>query len=264
MKKLIYTFLVLMMILPSAPSFGWGAREHAAIAIIAERHLTPTAKAKVDELLDGKSMEYYASWLDKYRKQMLITYVNRKGETKTRTIPHTMRADKKHFVVERPRTEAISIICESIEQLKDYQSLNDSTRLAAMQCIIHLVGDIHCPSHVRFADKLAKAPKVMFYGKKMGMHRVWDSALLRKTHPGKAVDLADAADITKKKQIKRIQAGTPYDWGQDIINRISIAWPVEENQEIGDRYVKEMGKMPIDQIRRAGLRLAKVMNDLFN
>lgn len=46
------------------PCFGWGQKGHDTTAFIAENHLTPITKAVVEELLDGRSMVYYANWLD--------------------------------------------------------------------------------------------------------------------------------------------------------------------------------------------------------
>ena len=64
--------VILALVLITIPSFGWNRRIHSAIAYIAEQHLTPKAKKTVNEILDGKSMVYYGSWLDDYRKQMLV------------------------------------------------------------------------------------------------------------------------------------------------------------------------------------------------
>ena len=82
------------LILVTIPSFGWGRREHSTIAYIAESHLTPKAKKAISEILEGKSIVYYASWLDDYRKQMLIEDENSKGEIKLRTIPHGIKIDE--------------------------------------------------------------------------------------------------------------------------------------------------------------------------
>jgi hypothetical protein len=71
------------------------------------------------------------------------------------------------------------------------------------------------------------------------------------------------ADRANKKQIKEIQAGSPYDWGQDIIDRTHHAWTVREGDKLTLDYILQHRELALDQIQRAGLRLAKVMNDLF-
>ena len=44
--------------------FGWGQKGHDTVAYIAECHLTPATKQAVESLLDGKSIVYWANWLD--------------------------------------------------------------------------------------------------------------------------------------------------------------------------------------------------------
>ena len=47
-----------------AMMMGWGQKGHDVTAAIAQRHLTPAAKALTDSLLNGKSLVYWANWLD--------------------------------------------------------------------------------------------------------------------------------------------------------------------------------------------------------
>lgn len=53
-------------------AFAWGRLGHAAVARLAEQHLTKKAKANLEKLLDGRSIVYYASWMDDYKPQMLV------------------------------------------------------------------------------------------------------------------------------------------------------------------------------------------------
>ena len=58
----------------AGPAFAWGDAGHEVTALIAYRHLTPTARAKVDALLASDTdtltaMDFAsrATWADKYR-----------------------------------------------------------------------------------------------------------------------------------------------------------------------------------------------------
>ena len=75
--------------------------------------------------------------------------------------------------------------------------------------------------------------------------------------------IAYIADRATRRQIKEIQAGDPYDWGQDIIDRTNHVWTVREGDKLTFSYIRDHRELALDQIQRAGLRLAKVMNDLF-
>lgn len=53
-----------MLALTAIAGWAWGQKGHDVTAYIAEKHLTPTTKDTVDSLLQGKSMVYWANWLD--------------------------------------------------------------------------------------------------------------------------------------------------------------------------------------------------------
>lgn len=261
--------IIFALILITIPSFGWNRRMHSAIAYIAEQHLTPKAKKTVNEILDGKSMVYYGSWLDDYRKQMIVEWTDDKGNEKTGTIAHYFLTDEDMNPIKREHC-AINTINESIEILKDYKNADDSTRLAAMQCIIHLVGDIHCPAHVKYADrdkhsadKQYDQTKVIHGKNKVKMHSIWDATLINNTTAGGVYDLAYLADRATKAEIKKIQEGTPYDWGKEVAHDAHHVWTLKEGDKIRFSYMLEHRELAIDLIEKAGLRLAKVMNDLF-
>lgn len=269
MKQIFRNLIVIAaMALITIPSFGWGRRVHAAIAQIAEQHLTPSAKKTIDEILEGKTMVYYASWLDYYRAEMQITYTEN-GVVYPRNIPHSFKVDENCKVFAQDHQEALDIIGECMDLLKDWKNADPKMRLGAMQCIIHLVGDIHCPGHVKFPDGRAGEGlgqgkyDVKFFGKPTTMHTVWDSMVVDHFCHGGVDDLVIMVDRSTKKEIKEIQAGGLYEWGQDIADRAKTVWPVAPGTNVGKEYVHQVSDTTIDLINRAGLRLAKVMNDLF-
>lgn len=74
MKRIIITLIAVIAI--SAPSFGWGREGHEAIAKIADNHLQPSAKKKIEKYLGGRSIVYYAKWMDDYRKTKEYGFTN--------------------------------------------------------------------------------------------------------------------------------------------------------------------------------------------
>lgn len=263
--------IIIILAVMTIPSYGWSGRVHSAIAHIAESHMTPKARKTVDEILDGKSIIYYASWLDFYRKDMLVEFENKDGEIKKGSIPHVIKVDENGEMIIKRNSEAISVINQSIDNLKDYKNLDDSTRLASLQCIIHLVGDMHCPGHVRYADfdknsvdKKYDKTSVIYNKKKISMHNVWDARLIDVTTPGGVYDLAYLIDRASKKEIKAMQEGTPEEWGKETAERSKDLWYIKDGEKITKNYFLEHRDFAFEQIEKAGLRLAKVLNDLFN
>ena len=49
---------------------AWNRTAHEAIAYIAEQHLTPSAKAAIEKYLDGRSIVYYAAWMDQQHEHI--------------------------------------------------------------------------------------------------------------------------------------------------------------------------------------------------
>ena len=64
MKRLTISIVCILMLLDPTNGFAWGAKGHDVVAAIAEQHLTPKAKRKINKLLDGRSIVYYSSWMD--------------------------------------------------------------------------------------------------------------------------------------------------------------------------------------------------------
>jgi hypothetical protein len=66
MKKYLLLSLVCVSTLVL---ISWGFTGHRTVALIAERHLTPQAKAAVADLLAGQSMADVSIWADEVRNK---------------------------------------------------------------------------------------------------------------------------------------------------------------------------------------------------
>ena len=153
MKRPILLLALAATLCATQNLFAWGRLGHATVARIAEEHLTKKARANLDKWLDGESIVYYASWLDDYKPQMLVDlgYDPAKGD-RMHQLPHTFSVDAEGEVVPGnrwPGTDKYLANClyyieESADMLKNrIRELDDSTRLARIQLIVHCVGDMH-------------------------------------------------------------------------------------------------------------------------
>ena len=66
MKKIITSVIALVALFGVQSAKAWGTWGHHAVAFIAEKHLTPEAKAKCDQYLQF-SLPHYSSWQDYWR-----------------------------------------------------------------------------------------------------------------------------------------------------------------------------------------------------
>ena len=179
MKKLI---CLLLMLCAGTAAFAWGGREHRLIAYIAEAHLTPRTRQVLDRYLDQSIVEY-STWMDRYRTAPgyeITTYW------------HMVTIDKDGSVPPEPLRpngdgDAVRQLTRAIERLRNYRELSDSTVNVNLKYVIHLVGEMHCPGHIYFADLPGgmDAPRhydfflLKYKGKEVTYHWVWDGSVSR-------------------------------------------------------------------------------------
>ena len=143
--------------------------------------------------------------------------------------------------------------------------MNDSVRLTHLALIVHAVGDMHCPVHIRLHDDTTLGVYKVTYGnKKTDFHRLWDAGLVGATHPWSYSDLAQILDISNSNEIAEICKGDVFDWGEDAARtatplRIYKADAVINKQEFMHKHLAT-GEL---LLRKAGYRLAKVLNEIF-
>ena len=131
------------LVLFSNSAFGWGKMGHDAIAYIAECNLTPKAKKTIEKIL-GHSIVYYATWMDEWRAEPGYEHTS---------AWHTASVDKNLVYAPRPKGDVIFALEDAIAKLQDYKQQDDSTVVMSLRCIIHFVGDMHCPVHVKYAGQ---------------------------------------------------------------------------------------------------------------
>ena len=251
---MLFALLVLM---PSQEASAWGREGHETIAKIAERHLTKRARKRIERYLGGHSIVYYAKWADEYRHTPEYRFTNGWHST-----PVDADCRYNDSLLDPEEGNAIFAIEKCSQTLQDYRNLPDSTVAVNLKLLIHFVGDMHCPSHIRYPG--LKVKNVVFRGKKQSYHGVWDSGVLNATHDWSYSEYADHLDRLSKKEIEAISEGTPSDWFEDSARncRVIYDW-AQEGSELDRPFLFEAKALVEDQITRAGYRLARVLNDLF-
>lgn len=269
--KRIFSIAITLLVCCHA-SFGWGRVGHATIATVAEDHLTPEAKAIIDQYLNGESIVKYASYADKYKNQLLIDIGFDPAEgNRVTTYPHTFEADLKAVPFKgindngRFVKNCVHFINKMAEELKDHKNLSDSLRFHHIVMITHFVGDMHCPEHIRYYPEDMSIGKydITYDGQKTTMHKIWDSGVIATVHPEKTPrEVADAIDNCSKKQIAKIAGGTTYDWAADCAKIAKPVHAVPEGAVLTKEYAEENQKLMESQLRKAGYRLATLLNSV--
>ena len=258
MKKLI---CLLLMLCAGTAAFAWGGREHRLIAYIAEAHLTPRTRQVLDRYLDQSIVEY-STWMDRYRTAPgyeITTYW------------HMVTIDKDGSVPPEPLRpngdgDAVRQLTRAIERLRNYRELSDSTVNVNLKYVIHLVGEMHCPGHIYFADLPGgmDAPRhydfflLKYKGKEVTYHWVWDGSVSRQYPDWTEEDFRRELDKWPAEKQRAVGEGTPADWALECARscRVVYDW-AKPGDDIDEGFLREHGALPVDQAlleRGEGLR----------
>ncbi len=271
MKKLI-ALLAVCAILAPATALGWGRQGHATIAKVAERHLTPKAKKSLDKILHGRSIVYYASHADDYKSQLPVDLgFDPTDWDRVTTYPHTFEATEDCTpwrTLERDGKyvkNCLYYIDRMSKTLREEpHNLTDSARVMHVALIVHFVGDMHCPMHIRYPESQDIGYfKVTMGGKEYRYHTLWDTPIVTSRNPWSFSDIAELVDTYTKKEIKAVTAGDVYDWGKDSAEASRFLHKTKAGDELGKMYTIEHRELVETQLAKGGYRLAKVLNDIF-
>jgi S1/P1 Nuclease len=263
---------------------AWGDLGHEVTALIAYRHLSPTARAALDTLLasdedalTSKDFAGRATWADKYR--------NAHRETAAW-----------HFVdieIDQPNLEdacfgfpalpagqwastgpaqdcVVNKIDEFAVELKS-PSTPPAERLLALKFLIHFIGDLHQPLHAadhhdRGGNCIGLVPP---QGGQINLHAYWDVSVVE-AQGHVAARIAEQLDARLGlDEIKDWSQGTPRSWAMDtfeIGRRDVYDLPSTPTCQSGGAvslppaYQQQAEKDAVTQLLKAAVRLAAVLN----
>ncbi|MDB5814127.1 MAG: hypothetical protein JWN23_1244 [Rhodocyclales bacterium] len=284
MRKLSALIVWLFVCAFTSPSaFAWGSEGHRLVAEIAEHYLTPVAQRKVQTLLRAeslygvagcpvKTLADAATWPDCLRGF---------GQTYAHTfawhfddIPLCGAPDKTVYCkdgqcLSTQTQRLIGVLADKSAPVKD--------RLEALKFVAHFIGDAHQPLHATDNDdRGGNEIPVSFFGgasKSMNLHHAWDTDLLVKligTDTNPAGTLALQID---DKDIKAWGTGDVNDWLKeshqlakdvayaDLPSPPACGAKTSKPETVGPRYYNKVKDTVALQIKRAGVRLAKVLNE---
>lgn len=252
-----------MPLLVADEALAWGRKGHEAITELAERHLTRRTRERIAHYLDNHPIVYYAKWMDDNRNTPEYGFT---------TYWHTAPADADLRYTDSlltPRGNAVHALEEAVARLHDYRSLDDSTVNVNLKYIIHLVGDMHCPAHVKYTTHAMKYD-VLFEGKdhkvrKRYVHHVWDNDIIQSCCDLTAAEWAERLDDASGRERRRIERGTPRDWFHDcaVSCEVQFEW-AKPDSLLGADFLDRSFPLVESQIRKAGYRLAALLNELFD
>lgn len=249
---------MLLCIVAGGNSWAWDNRGHATIARIAERHLTPRAKANIEKYLNGQSIVYYASWMDFNRKDAPFDVTNDWHVD-------YWRDDQRKDAEGNPLPPiSVSQIKRIVAEMSDFRTLSDSLVNVNIKYLVHLVGDMHCPVHIDFPTY--RPVKVKYKGKSVKYHKLWDGIIVADTRYGASpLSLAEELDRATEKEREELSSGTPDYWYAESVAFAGTAYSLlPESKEVDREYLTKANDIINHIFPAAGYRLAKILNTIFD
>jgi hypothetical protein len=263
--------LVVLLALFCAPYrlLAWGVLGHRAVARIAENHLSPAAKREVARLLGRETMPLVSTWADELRNDPQFKdtapwhYVNVPAG-----LDYTaFAAQLKATVQPAPAlpTNAYAALLQVRQDLKDPKKTAEEKRIA-LKFLIHLVGDVHQPLHLgHLEDKGGNTIQVSWRGRDTNLHSIWDGDLVE--YPGFTfTEMTAAYDRASSAQIKEWQKSDPTAW---LFESYQLCAPIYASAatpptKFDWHFYPTFGPTVEDQILKAGIRLAGMLNEVFD
>lgn len=256
MKRIFISCLVAGCALSA---FGWGQKGHDTTAYIAEQHLTPTTKAAVDKILEGKSLVYWANWLDNASHTPDFAF------TKTWHYKNVDEGVRYEEAPANPAGDAVTAIKGQIETLMNPDA-SQTDKNFAMRVIVHVTGDLHQPMHMGHAtDMGGNRIPVGFFRDKKNLHSVWDTNIVESGHKWSYTEWQQQVDRVTPEEEESIIDGTIDDWAKETMNIAALVYrQTPPNTVLQYNEVAYWTPFIETQFLRGGLRLAHMLNAIFD
>jgi S1/P1 Nuclease len=269
----------------ASPAAAWGDLGHEVTALLAYRHLTPAARAKVDALLasdtDTLTAPDFASratWADKYRNGHRETAAWHFVDIE---IDHPDLASAcfgfpalapGQAASQGPAQDCVVDKIEEFEAELANPATASAERVLALKFLIHFVGDLHQPLHAsdhddRGGNCIGLEPSPDGYAR--NLHAYWDTGAVEALGAS-ARDIAARLDgrITLA-MAREWSRGGARDWAMESFRLAqSDAYKLPARPICGQHgsialsadYQAMAQRDAEDQIEKAGIRMAFLLN----
>ncbi len=274
---LCQTLLVLGALLVPVSAWAWGAKGHAAVASLAEANLRPEVLVQVQALLvedldrsgrpsARKTLAAVASWPDEIRSEAVKAdpdaYKGWHVRGNQICSDRLGRCPDGHCVDQ--------LIIHYAKVLRD-RTQSHRARNEALKWVVHLVGDLHQPLHSGINPNGGSARVVLEggtpkSGELLTLHSAWDNELAVAALKGWHSTAVLSPDQPP------LQENAPTQWmietrgvalrdAYSTLPGFQCAGKLSEPIILDEAYQQHSIEVVRQQIERAGLRLAQLLNE---
>jgi hypothetical protein len=271
--KVLNRCLLALCLLWLHDAVAWGTLGHRITGTVAESLLTATARRQIHVLLGDESLANAATFMDTQRAMLSERW------------PY---ADRWHYnnqplcsnqLTPCPHGDCATKKIEEFRLLLADRRATRDERAMALRLLIHMLGDIHQPLHM--ADNADHGGNTVMVklddsGQVYNLHEVLDTLLIRELI-GSQRSRDYAMSLTQRYQahLRDWQRGTVAGWAQQS-HELAVAHAYGDlpgfacrhaNQQtimLTERYLQNARQYLPEQLTRAGVRIAAVLNATLN
>lgn len=235
-------------------SSGWGLTGHRVIAKIASNNISHKTKEKIAELIDNEDLVMVSNWMDEIRSDSSYHGFN---DWHWVSIP-----DGKVYAESEKNLKGDVIW--AIEYCKTVLISDTSVviKVQYLKFLVHLIGDLHQPLHIgNGSDAGGNAVKVKWFGSSSNLHSIWDSKMI----DSKKWSYSELAENLQKefRSTEQIFAGDIESWAVESLRFRDQIYDFNGKTSLGYEYMYKNWPLVKSQLWKAGLRLAKVLDEIY-
>jgi hypothetical protein len=263
MRKIFskYSFLVLTMIYLPFSAGAWGVQGHRVVGEIADYYLQAKTRVAVKQILGFESMAMTANWADFVKSDTSYKYLSNWHFV---NLQEGLTIEDLFKFLDKPEVNIYTKVNEMIAVLKNKKSTQEQQKFA-LRLLIHLVGDLHQPMHTARKDDLGgNKIQLTWFGEKTNLHGIWDEKLI------------EFQQLSYTEYVRAINHPTPQQlltWQKtdlknciwesyQVCNKI-YATGIKNDDKLSYRYNFDWIATVNEQLLKGGIRLAKILNDIY-
>nr|WP_233356252.1 S1/P1 nuclease [Henriciella aquimarina] len=251
---------LVLVLTASAPAIAWDKTGHRVIGEIAARHLSPEAKAAVEDILGPEGLAEASTWPDFMRSSPEPFWQDEAYPWHYVTIPDGQTYETAEIPEEG---DAITALANFREILLD-ASASREDKQRALRFVVHIVGDLQQPLHAgNGTDRGGNDVMVSFFDTLTNLHSVWDMEIIdrQKLSYTEWTDWLDAK--ISPEDIAKWSASSPADWADESAAIRDGIYPPENDRDLSYGYVYDHLGTIRGRLSKGGIRLAAYLNAVF-
>ena len=136
-----------------------------------------------------------------------------------------------------------------------------TVREEALRWLVHFVADLHQPLHTIREDRGGNDVRLVFRGRQTNLHRLWDGDLIDHVYPNAVALYKQVQAVLQAAQWQAWESGAPAAWAMET-HRVAeeAVYLFPDSREIDDRYLEKALPVIHEQLAKAAVRLASVLN----